>query len=112
MKPKTSKMNRLKKAVLWAFTGIFLLVFLYHASIATRLWWWRDHPPASTAFMDAQLDIMREKNPTATLKHQWVDYEKISTNLKRAVIASEDAKFTDHEGFDWESIQKAREKNK
>ena len=112
MKPKNSIAKRLWKAVLWAFTGIVVLLILYHISIAARLWWWRDHPPASTAFMDAQLDIMRDKNPTAALKHQWVDYEKISTNLKRAVIASEDAKFTDHEGFDWEGIQKAREKNK
>ena len=32
-------------------------------------------------------------------------------HLKRALIASEDAKFVDHEGFDWEGIQKAYEKN-
>ena len=38
-------------------------------------------------------------------------YAKISINLKRAIIAAEDAKFVDHEGFDWEGIQKALEKN-
>ncbi len=112
MKPQVSFWNRLKKAVLWAVTAIVLVVFLYHLSIATRLWWWRDHPPSSTAFMDAHLDGARAKNPNAALKHQWVAYDKISANLKRAVITSEDAKFTDHEGFDWEGIQKAREKNK
>ena len=42
---------------------------------------------------------------------QWVPYGRISPNLKRAIIASEDAKFVDHEGFDWEGIQKAMEKN-
>jgi monofunctional biosynthetic peptidoglycan transglycosylase len=36
---------------------------------------------------------------------------RISNNLKRAVIAAEDARFVDHEGFDWEGIQKAMEKN-
>jgi membrane peptidoglycan carboxypeptidase len=36
---------------------------------------------------------------------------KISTHLKRAVVAAEDDKFVDHEGFDWEGIQKALEKN-
>jgi monofunctional glycosyltransferase len=51
------------------------------------------------------------KNPEARLKHQWVAYERISVHLKRAIIASEDAKFVDHEGFDWEGIQKAIEKN-
>ena len=54
---------------------------------------------------------MREKDPNAKLKYQWVPYEKISNNLKRAIIVAEDAKFTDHEGFDWEGIQKAMEKN-
>ena len=38
-------------------------------------------------------------------------YEKISTHVKRAVIAAEDDKFIDHEGFDWEGMQKAIEKN-
>jgi len=40
-----------------------------------------------------------------------VPYERISNNLKRAVIAAEDAKFLDHDGFDWEGMQKAYEKN-
>jgi monofunctional biosynthetic peptidoglycan transglycosylase len=33
------------------------------------------------------------------------------SHLKRAIIASEDAKFVDHEGFDWDGMQKAMEKN-
>jgi len=45
------------------------------------------------------------------LRHKWVPYERISINLKRAMIAAEDAKFLDHDGFDWEAIQKAYEKN-
>jgi len=40
-----------------------------------------------------------------------VPYKKISNNLKRALIVSEDARFVDHEGFDWEGIAKAYEKN-
>ena len=38
-------------------------------------------------------------------------YSRISVHLKRALVASEDAKFLDHEGFDWEALQKAYEKN-
>ena len=38
-------------------------------------------------------------------------YAKISTSLKRAVIASEDAKFIDHEGVEWDAIRKAWEYN-
>jgi monofunctional glycosyltransferase len=87
------------------------LFIAYQAYVAIKLWWWVDHNPTITAFMDARLSVMREKNPTAKLQQQWVPNEKISRHLKRAIIVSEDAKFVDHEGFDWESIQKAMEKN-
>ena len=73
--------------------------------------WWRFADPGQTSFMALRLETLREKNPKAELSHRWVDYTKISLQLKRAVIASEDDKFIDHEGFDWEGIQKAMEKN-
>ena len=57
------------------------------------------------------MEAIQAENPDAELKYKWVDYAQISNNLKRAVIASEDAKFVDHEGFDWEGIEKAYEKN-
>ena len=61
--------------------------------------------------MEIRLAELRLKNPQAQLKQQWVPYERISIHLKRAIIAAEDAKFVDHEGFDWEGMQKALEKN-
>lgn len=73
--------------------------------------WWRAYQPANTAFMEARVERLREKDPKAKLAHQWVGYERISTQLKRAVVAAEDAKFVDHEGFDWQAISKAIEKN-
>ena len=85
--------------------------------MAIQLWffahilWWRWTPPSTTAFMSARLEVLREKDPKATLQHQWVPYERISTHLKRAVVASEDAKFVGHEGFDWEAISKAMDRN-
>jgi monofunctional biosynthetic peptidoglycan transglycosylase len=54
---------------------------------------------------------MRADNPRAELRRQWVSYDRISVHLKRAVVAAEDAKFLDHEGFDWEAIQKAMARN-
>jgi len=101
---------------LWGWTWrIFalLLVFLllYQGWIAAHIWWWVDHNPASSAFMENRLEAMQNKNPDAELQHQWVPYKKISDHLKSALIAAEDAKFVDHEGFDWEGIQKAYEKN-
>ena len=61
--------------------------------------------------MEERLDRLREKSPAGRLRHQWVPYARISVHLKRAVVAAEDAKFADHEGFDWEAMQKAWEKN-
>ena len=87
------------------------LILLYQMWIFARIWWWVDHNPSDSAFMSARRDILLQKKPDATLRHQWVPYDRISMNLKRAVIAAEDAKFVDHEGFDWEGIQKAIEKN-
>lgn len=73
--------------------------------------WWKWVDPGTTSFQSRRLDELREKNPKAELKKQWLPYAKISVHLKRAVIAAEDDKFIDHEGFDWEGIQKAIEKN-
>jgi monofunctional biosynthetic peptidoglycan transglycosylase len=86
-------------------------VLLYQVWIFLHICWWIKFNPSSSAFMEDRLEVIQEKRPEAELKHKWVDYEKISNNLKRAVIASEDAKFLNHEGFDWEGIQKAYEKN-
>ena len=41
----------------------------------------------------------------------WVDYARISPNLKRAVVTSEDARFLEHEGVDWEAMQRAYHDN-
>ncbi|MFL9709489.1 monofunctional biosynthetic peptidoglycan transglycosylase [Methylobacillus sp. Pita1] len=100
------------KRLLWR--GLLLalvLVVLYQLWIFMHILWWVEHNPSSSAFMRTSLATLRQDNPEATLKHQWVEYQKISRNLKRAVIASEDAKFVGHEGFDWDGIQKAYEKN-
>lgn len=52
------------------------------------------------------------KKPSFTqIQHQWVDYTEISNHIKRAAIASEDATFMQHDGFDWQGIQKAYKKN-
>jgi len=91
--------------------AVVLLLVAWQLSYAARIWWWREHNPDMTSFMAARLDLLRGKDSKAVLRHEWVAYGRISTNLKRAIVAAEDAKFVDHDGFDWEAIQKAREKN-
>ncbi len=95
-----------------AAIGLLLLVFLaYQGYVLVRLWWWVDHNPTTTAFMNSRLEVLREKKPSAQLQHVWVPYAKVSSHLKRAILVAEDDKFVHHEGFDWEGIQKALEKN-
>lgn len=72
---------------------------------------WRVSEPGPTQFMRIRLEELQRTNPAAHLQHQWVPYSQISVNLKRALIAAEDSKFTQHSGFDVEGIQKAMERN-
>ena len=93
-----------------------ILLFIFAVLFAYQLWlfgwilWWKWNPPASTSFMSIRLGELQQKNPKAQLKYQWVPYEKISVNLKRAVVASEDDKFMEHDGFDWSNIERALKK--
>ena len=91
---------------------LFLLFFFYQLWILLHIILWTVINPGESAFMETRLEHLQEKDEKATLRHQWVNYNQISINIKQAVIAAEDAKFIDHEGFDWEGIEKAYEKNK
>jgi monofunctional biosynthetic peptidoglycan transglycosylase len=91
---------------------LFLLFFFYQFWILLHIILWTVINPGESAFMETRLEHLQEKDEKATLRHQWVNYNQISINIKQAVIAAEDAKFIDHEGFDWEGIEKAYEKNK
>lgn len=104
-------MRLLRKLVLWLVLAPIVIVLAMQLYFAVQIWWWIDHNPASTSFMDRQLASLREKNPKAQLKHKWVSYNRISNHLKRAIIAAEDSNFSEHEGVDWEAMQKAYEKN-
>ncbi|MBC3861062.1 monofunctional biosynthetic peptidoglycan transglycosylase [Undibacterium jejuense] len=104
-------MKIFRRLVFWLVGVPLLLVLLLQAYFFLQIAWWVNFNPSSTSFMRHQLSVLQEKNPDAKLQHQWVPYNRISNNLKRAVIASEDDSFVDHEGVDWEAMQKAYEKN-
>ena len=102
-----SGMRWFKRAVL----GLIALLFLYQLWLFGWVLWWSQVNPDMTRFMDIRLAELQVKNPKAELSKQWVPYNRISTHLKRALVVSEDDLFVHHEGFDWEGIQKAIEKN-
>jgi monofunctional biosynthetic peptidoglycan transglycosylase len=87
------------------------LLLLYQCWLFGWVLWWNWFNPDTTRFMNLRLAELQLKDPQAQLKKQWIGYDRISAHLKRAIIAAEDAKFVDHEGFDWEGIQHAIEKN-
>ncbi len=105
-------MQKFIKRWLWRFflllTGV---VLVYQLWILGHVVYWNFYNPSTSAFMQDRLDVLREKNSTMSLRTQWTPYERISPHLKRAIIAAEDSKFLEHEGFDFEAIQKAYEKN-
>jgi monofunctional biosynthetic peptidoglycan transglycosylase len=93
--------------------GLAVLALLLFVQIwfLLQVLWWGHFNPSSTAFMEAGLARLQEKDPDAELRHKWQSYGRISRNLKRAVVAAEDSRFLAHEGFDWEGIEQAFEKN-
>ena len=98
----------LKRLLLGALGALLLYQFWLFGWVL----WWKWVNPDTTHFMEIRMAELRVKTPDAQIKKQWRNYETISTHLKRALIVSEDDLFTQHEGFDWDGIQKALEKNR
>ena len=94
-----------------------LLVLACLALLALQLYFagrivlmrWVD--PESTAFERSEAWQVARKTGALKWRQQWVPYAHISSHLKRAVIASEDAGFIGHEGIDMDALEKAWEKN-
>jgi len=104
-------MARAMRLVLLATGALALVALGWLAWVTIHIAWYRSHAPAETAFMAQRMQEARAKDPHAQLRYTWVPYNRISVHLKRAIVAAEDAKFVDHEGFDWDGIQIAIEKN-
>lgn len=104
-------MKSLGRWLLWMLLAGLALQLFFLLRIALML----VIDPQSTAFMRSEAwrvageSLVGEKD--WDWSSQWVDYEAISPNLKRAVMASEDAGFTEHGGVDWEAIESAWQKN-
>jgi monofunctional biosynthetic peptidoglycan transglycosylase len=104
-------MSRTPRWVVRVVAVIVAIPLAWLAYVAAFVGWYRYYPPHETAFMAQRMGEARAKNPKARLRYTWVPWERISPYLKRAMIAAEDARFTEHAGFDWEGIRNAIEKN-
>lgn len=84
----------------------------FNAYVYGNIITYRGVAPSKTAFMSMRMAQFRNEGRDAVLDYRWVPYDRISVNLKKALIASEDAKFAEHSGFDWSGIQYAIKRNK
>jgi monofunctional glycosyltransferase len=95
------------KAFCYTLGSVVLAVIVVQLWFLSHIIYWSSYNPSASAFMERYAEQPEAK----PVRHRWVPYARISEHLKRAVVAAEDAKFLDHEGFDWEAIQKAMQKN-
>jgi len=92
------------RVLLWmglAFFGSSLFFVILYAFV---------DPPVTPLMVIRWIDPVSEDQPYR-LKKDWVPLDRISTNLQLAVVASEDNRFTEHWGFDFEAIEKAQKFN-
>ena len=68
--------------------------------------------PRSTTFQRSEAWRLASAERPLTWRQEWTDYDAIAVNLKRAVVASEDAGYTEHSGIEWDALEKAWERNR
>lgn len=99
------------KYIKWLITAPFAALILFNVYAYGTIISYRALAPHATAFMTMRMDEFATEKPNVKLDYQWVAYENISVNLKKALIASEDANFAEHGGFDWNGIKNAIQRN-
>lgn len=88
-----------------------LILFFFIWSIGSVILY-RFVPVYFTPLMGIRAVHQVSKGEKPKIKHKWVSSKKISDNMRRAVLASEDQRFFDHDGFDRVEIKKALKENK
>ena len=102
--PLASHLVRLAALLLICF---FALQIVFIARIALMV----VVDPQSTTFQRSEAWRLLVEKHRIAWSQDWVDGARISPNLQRAVIASEDAGFIDHQGIEWDAVEKAWQKN-
>ncbi len=97
---------------------IFIILLLLFAVDVGRYFFYPnveklvDENPSKTAFMEyREAEWKREGFSDKKIEQKWVPLRKVSQNLIKAVLIGEDDKFWQHEGFDYQAIERALEKN-
>ena len=96
--------NRIKKILKWVVVAFFGSTIL--SVVALRF-----IPVYFTLLMFIRLGEQIAKGEEMKMRHSWVPLDEISPSLPLAVMASEDARFMEHHGFDFNAIEKAAKRN-
>ena len=99
------------KLLKWLIAAPVLTFILFNVYAYGNIISYRALAPHRTAFMSMRMNEIAAEKPQISLDYQWVPYHQISENLKKALIASEDANFAEHDGFDWNGIKNAMQRN-
>ena len=100
-------MKLLVRCLLLCVVAMTALQLYFVLRIALMVVW----NPESTAFQRSEIWQVVARTGELRWRQEWVNYDRISNYLKRAVIASEDDGFSQHDGVDWDALEKAWEKN-
>ena len=98
-------MHFIKKTLKWIVVAFFASTIL--SVVALRF-----IPVVVTPLMLIRCYQQVKAGEELKLSHDWEPLEHISPHLPIAVMASEDANYLTHHGFDYEAIEKAIERNK
>jgi monofunctional biosynthetic peptidoglycan transglycosylase len=101
-----SRTRAVMKALAWAVVAAVAIIVA--PVIAYR---WID-PPTSAFMVQRRMEGVVDPKQRVVIRHQWVDLERVSKNARLAMIAAEDQRFIEHDGFDFEAIEKALEHNR
>ena len=101
------KVGRVLLAVLAAGVGYAAFIYLTLPDVRPL----RTSNPATTAFIDLRAREARARAEPPKRVQRWIDYARISPNLKRAVLVTEDARFWTHEGIDFDELKESMEVN-
>ena len=96
--------QKIKQTIKWIVVAFFASTIL---SVVALRWL----PVYFTPLMFIRLGQQVDEGKSMTLHHHWVPMEQISPSLPIAVIASEDARFSEHHGFDYKAIEHAAMRN-
>ena len=100
-------MRRILKKAFLVILGVIVGALIYEAYMFARVWGLRGSNPVTTSLIDTRLSEAHAKGEQPTKQMTWVNIDRISPHLQRAVIAGEDTNFLTHNGFDYQAIQKA-----